>query len=153
MNKFKVGDKVKVVASQEELEDFGCDDTIKVGNTYIITDADVCNNLFELNNLHSGWVKPSSIKLADEPSSVKNKWHPHHDLIIKWLENEGSVVTPVGGVEVKIPNWHPDLKYTVTAPPTKKEVINKIKSQIKVLQGEIGVLQSKVEELEANGNS
>lgn len=152
MNKFKVGDKVRVVATQDELTQFKCNRKIKTGSFHIITKENLLGN-YKLGDFCKGWVKQIFIELADEPEPMKNKWHPHHDLIIKWLENEGSVVTLESGVVTKTPNWNPDFKYTVTVPPAKQEIINKIEAQIKGMQCKIDVLLSKLDELEANAGS
>lgn len=69
----------------------------------------------------------------------KKNWHPHHDLIIEWLENEGCVVEfyseYVGGWNVvNCPSWYPSDTYRIVYPNrVKQSEISKIEDEMRKL--------------------
>ena len=82
MSKFKAGDKVQVTASNAILRGHSCNENIKSGGEYSITD--VCHRgEFLLNNLDCGYVDSSMIKLSAPKWSIYNNDLPWEKLSSK----------------------------------------------------------------------
>jgi hypothetical protein len=78
MNEFKVGDAVKVIASNEVLRRHRCTQEIKSGETYIVTE--MFDNDCKLNNFLYGCVTPGMIEIAKPKWTIYNNTLPWSQL-------------------------------------------------------------------------
>jgi hypothetical protein len=78
MRKFKVGDNVKVTASNETLKVYGCNPEIKNGSLHVITS--ISDTSCNLNYLLSGYVLPDYLELAKPKWTIYNNTLPWSEL-------------------------------------------------------------------------
>jgi hypothetical protein len=78
MSKFKVGDVVKVIASNEVLRRHRCTQEIKSGENYTVTE--MFDNDCKLNNFLYGCVEPGMIEIAKPKWTIYNNTLPWSDL-------------------------------------------------------------------------
>jgi len=88
------------------------------------------------------WLSENLIELVEN-----TKWHPHHDLIIEWLENKDAVVEfeTSSGKWYKVigtPSWGLRDTYRITYPDRQKQ------TKIDEINQKIEELKQKVKELE-----
>ncbi len=78
MNKFKVGDNVKVTASNRTLKVYGCNPEIKNGSLHVITS--ISNTSCNLDYLLSGYVLADYLELAKPKWTIYNNTLPWSEL-------------------------------------------------------------------------
>jgi len=133
MSKFKIGDRVVCVT--------GSDNLLTEGKTYVVEGVyEDCIVVTDDSGTSCGWYA-----FRFKPSF--NKWHPHHDLIIEWLENKDAVVEfkprrGEWGAVIGQPFWNTKDIYRITYPNRGKQ------SKIDEINQKIEELKQKVKELE-----
>lgn len=146
---FKVGDKVRIIATERQLKDFSCNPHMKPGGVH------------EIGKVYSPGVY--LLKGFNTQKSVraefieKVKLHPHHDIIIAWLEGKeveyrhndrdkwsGIYASGVKGFVNRngcLPSFYPKYQYRIKSETTPAEI------ELKELQSQINKLTEQAEKL------
>lgn len=142
---YKVGDKFKVIGGGQGLHCVEEKGWCTIGDTLTLVKDDGTSAPKFLNDNSTSAVGFYYYLDSLEPIKKDNKWHPHHDMIIKWLENEGSTVYFKAGDDwIKAYNslgWREDQYKVVTKDNSEgiknlEARISELSEQLKTLRGE-----------------
>ena len=136
-NKFKVGDIVECTSSK-----YSC---VTKGEPHTVVSVYGESISFKNNDNEILYYPHEDFKLIEKVES--EKWHTHHDLIIKWLSSKDMVVDFKFGGEWRLasnPDWCPESQYRVYHKDTTPEQleIEDVKHQIERLQDKLNKLEA-----------
>ena len=112
MKEFKVGKRVVVTASNEELRGYLCNGKIKNGGSHKITGTKGMNNECHLDSMTCGWVRHDMIKLATPKWSIYTNDIQWRDLSNKQkgkmlLAGHGAMEFTINGdAPIKFPSFN-----------------------------------------------
>jgi len=115
-----IGDHVKVIVNQNDLDLVGCDDTVKSGHKYIVQDVE--GESIQLVRDAPSWVNMKDVVLVKEDMEKPDPC-PTLNEIIRFTQNNKGFNVSIEDGNMTIIDWSNDPNATFYRPKTIEELL------------------------------